>query len=115
MKYQSAVEQHSLVDDRAREEDRSFAEADLQLSRAQLDEAQAKYDKTFIHLPIDGTVLRKDHRSGENVTNSSTVPYPILTIGDRNILRVRVIDSVGCSKVAWPCLERKISIKRHAQ
>jgi HlyD family secretion protein len=33
-KYQSAVEQHSLVDDRAREEDRSFAEADLQLSRA---------------------------------------------------------------------------------
>src|SRR5712692_11239069 len=39
-KYQSAVEQHALVDDRAREEDRSFAEADLQLSRSQLDEAQ---------------------------------------------------------------------------
>src|SRR5271157_4980872 len=32
--YQSKVEQHSLVDDRAREEDRSLAEADLQLAQA---------------------------------------------------------------------------------
>ncbi len=99
-KYQSAVEQHSLVDDRAREEDRSFAEADLQLSRAQLDEAQAKYAKTFIRSPIDGTVLRKHHRSGESVSNSSTMPDPILTIGDRNILRVRVdVDETDVSKV----------------
>jgi HlyD family secretion protein len=99
-KYQSAVEQHSLVDDHAREEDRSFAEADLQLSRAQLDEAQAKYDKTFIRSPIEGTVLRKHHRSGESVSNSSTVPDPILTIGDRKTLRVRMdVDETDVSKV----------------
>ncbi len=99
-KYQSAVEQHSLVDDHAREEDRSFAEADLQLAQAQLAEAQARYDKTFIRSSIDGTVLRKHHRSGESVSNSSTVPDPILTIGDRNVLRVRVdVDETDVSKV----------------
>ena len=99
-KYQAAVEQHSLVDDHAREEDRSLAEADLQLARSQLEEAQARYEKTFIRSPIDGSVLRKHHRSGESVSNSSTVPDPILTIGDRKTLRVRVdVDETDVSKV----------------
>jgi HlyD family secretion protein len=99
-KYEAAVQQHALVDDHAREEDQSFAEADLKLAQAQLDEAQARYDKTFIRSPIDGSVLRKHHRSGESVSNSSTVPDPILTIGDRKTLRVRVdVDETDVSKV----------------
>ena len=99
-KYQSAIEQHSLVDDRAREEDRSVAQADVLLAKAQLEEAQARYEKTFIRSPIDGSVLRKHHRSGESVSNSSTVPDPILTIGDRRTLRVRVdVDETDVSKV----------------
>lgn len=99
-KYEAAVQQHALVDDRAREEDQSFAEADLKLAQAQLDEAQARFDKTFIRSPIDGSVLRKHHRSGESVSNSSTVPDPILTIGDRKTLRVRVdVDETDVSKV----------------
>jgi len=99
-KYEAAVQQHALVDDHAREEDRSLAEADLQLARAQLEEAQARYAKTFIRAPIDGAVLRKHHRSGESVSNSSTVPDPILTIGDRQTLRVRVdVDETDVSKV----------------
>src|SRR5499427_6723804 len=69
-KYQSAVEQHALVDDHAREEDQSFAEADVKLAQAQFEEAEARYEKTFIRSPIDGTVLRKHHRSGESVSNS---------------------------------------------
>jgi HlyD family secretion protein len=98
--YQSKVEQHSLVDDHAREEDRSLAEADLQLAKAQLEEAQARYEKTFIRAPIDGAVLRKHHRSGESVSNSSTVPDPILTIGDRKTLRVRMdVDETDVGKV----------------
>jgi len=98
--YQAKVEQHSLVDDHAREEDRALAEADLQLAHAQLDEAQARYDKTLIRAPIDGAVLRKHHRSGESVSNSSTVPDPILTIGDRKTLRVRVdVDETDVGKV----------------
>ncbi|MGA2003541.1 MAG: efflux RND transporter periplasmic adaptor subunit [Terriglobales bacterium] len=99
-KYQAAVEQHSLVDDHAREEDRSLAAADLQLAKSQLEEAQARYEKTFIRSPIDGSVLRKHHRSGESVSNSSTVPDPILTIGDRKTLRVRVdVDETDVGKV----------------
>ena len=99
-KYDAAVQQHALVDDHAREEDQSFAEADLKLAQAQLEEAQARYGKTLIRSPIDGTVLRKHHRSGESVSNSSTVPDPILTIGDRERLRVRVdVDETDVSKV----------------
>jgi HlyD family secretion protein len=99
-KYDAAVQQHALVDDHAREEDRSFAEADLKLAEGQLAEAQSRYDKTFIRSPIDGTVLRKHHRSGESVSNSSTVPDPILTIGDRKTLRVRVdVDETDVAKV----------------
>jgi HlyD family secretion protein len=98
--YQAAVEHHSLVDDHAREEDRAFAEADLQLARGQLEEARAKYAKTFIKSPIDGTVLRKHHRAGESVSNSSTVPDPILTVGDKRVLRVRVdVDETEVGKV----------------
>src|SRR5262249_6433013 len=99
-KYQSAVEQHSLVDDHAREEDRSLAEADLQLAQAELADAEARYQKTFIGSPIAGTVMCKHHRSGESVSNSSTVPGPILTIGDRETLRVRVdVDETDVSRV----------------
>lgn len=99
-KYDAAVQQHALVDDHAREEDQSFAEADLKLAQGQLDEAEARYQKTFIRSPIDGTVLRKHHRSGESVSNSSTVPDPVLTIGDRKTLRVRVdVDETDVSKV----------------
>jgi HlyD family secretion protein len=99
-KYQEAVAQHALVDDHAREEDHSFALADLSLAQGQLGEAEARYQKTFIRSPIDGTVLRKHHRSGESVSNSSTVPDPILTIGDRKTLRVRVdVDETDVGKI----------------
>ena len=100
-KYDNSVQQHALVDDHAREEDRSLAEADVKLAQGQLEEAQARYEKTFIRSPIDGSVLRKHHRSGESVSNSSTVPDPILTIGDRKTLRVRVdVDETDVSKVS---------------
>ena len=99
-KYEEAAQHHSLIDDQAREEDRAFAQADLQLARATLAEARARYAKTLIKSPINGTVLRKHHRSGESVSNSSTVPDPILTIGDKVVLRVRVdVDETEVSKV----------------
>ena len=99
-RHNESVERHSLVDDHAREEDRALAEADLQLARAELAEARAKYEKTFIRSPIDGTVLRKHHRNGESVSNSSTVPDPILTIGDKEVLHVRIdVDETEVSKV----------------
>jgi HlyD family secretion protein len=98
--YQETVEHHSLVDDHAREEDQAFAEADLQLAQARLQEARAKYEKTLIKSPIEGTVLRKHHRNGESVSNSSTVPDPIVTIGDKEVLRVRMdVDETDVDRV----------------
>jgi HlyD family secretion protein len=98
--YQESVEHHSLIDDHAREEDVALAQADLQLAKAQLADSQAKYEKTLIKSPVDGTVLRKHHRNGESVSNSSTVPDPILTVGDKTVLRVRVdVDETDVNKV----------------
>jgi multidrug resistance efflux pump len=98
--YQEAVEHQSLVDDKAREEDQALGEANLQLARAQLEQARALYQKTLIKSPIDGLVLRKHHRSGESVSNSSTVPDPILTVGNTKALRVRIdVDETEVSKI----------------
>ena len=98
--YQHSAEHHSLIDDNPREEDRSAAEATLELAKAQLAEAQARYEKTLIRSPINGVILRKHHRSGESVSNSSTVPDPIVTIGDNSMLRVRVdVDETEVAKV----------------
>lgn len=99
-RYEEAREHHALIDDKAREEDVSAAQAALELARAQLAEAQARYEKTLIRSPIQGVVLRKHHRSGESVSNSSTVPDPIVTIGDNAVLRVRVdVDETEVAKV----------------
>ena len=91
---------HDLVDADAREEDRAMAQANLQLSRAKLEEARAVLDKTYIRASIDGTVLRKYHRAGESVSNSATNPDPIFTIGDKRALRVRIdVDEADVNKL----------------
>jgi HlyD family secretion protein len=98
--YNQAYQHHSLVDDKPREEDRAASEAALALAKSELAEAQARYEKTLIRSPIDGVILRKHHRSGESVSNSSTVPDPIVTIGDNSVLRVRMdVDETEVAKV----------------
>jgi len=99
-RYDEMSQHHSLVAADAREEDRAMAGANLQLAKARLDEARAVLEKTYIRAPIDGTVLRKHHRAGESVSNSSTSPDPIFTIGDKRALRVRVdVDEADVSKL----------------
>jgi ABC exporter DevB family membrane fusion protein len=88
--FDEAQQHHALIDDKPREEDVAAAQAALDLSKAQLAQAEAVYQKTLIRSPIDGVILRKHHRAGESVSNSSTVPDPIVTIGDNSVLRVRV-------------------------
>lgn len=99
-KYEEAKQHHALIDSKTREEDVAAAQGALDLARGQLALAQARYEKTLIRSPIDGVVLRKHHRSGESVSNSSTVPDPIVTIGDNSVLRVRVdVDETDVAKV----------------
>ena len=98
--YQEKSSRYSLLNTTSREEDIAFAEADLRLAEANEAETKARYDKTFIKSPIGGVVLRTHHRIGESVTNSATVPDPVLTIGDARLLRVRVdIDETDVNKV----------------
>ena len=89
-RYEEATEHFALLDRPAREEDVSRAQADVDPAKAQLDDARARYEKTFIRSPIDGVILRKHHRLGESVTNSSVSPDPVITLGDDRVLRVRV-------------------------
>jgi len=89
-RYEEAAQHHALIDDPSREEDVAHAQADVALARADLEEARARYEKTFVRSPIDGVVLRKHHRTGESVTISSTLPDPIVTLGDTRVVRVRV-------------------------
>jgi HlyD family secretion protein len=99
-KFEEATQHHALIDANTREEDVAAAQGALDLARGQLAVAQARYDKTLIRSPIDGVVLRKHHRSGESVSNSSTVPDPIVTIGDNSVLRVRVdVDETDVAKI----------------
>jgi multidrug resistance efflux pump len=99
--YKSAVQQFHLIDDRSRDEDIASAKAQLDLARAQLDGNQAIYEKTFLRAPFDGTILRKHHRTGESITNSSVTDDPVFTMGDVSGLRVRVdVDETDVSRVA---------------
>jgi ABC exporter DevB family membrane fusion protein len=99
-RHHQAAQHYALLDDPAREEDCARGEADVALARAQLDEARARYEKTFVRSPIDGVVLRKHHRPGESVTNSSTSADPVVTLGDERVLRVRVdVDENDVAKV----------------
>ena len=65
-----------------------------------MEEARAVLDKTYIRAPIGGTVLRKYHRAGESVSNSSVNLDPVFTIGDKRALRVRMdVDEADVSKL----------------
>jgi multidrug resistance efflux pump len=100
-RYSEMSQHHALVDADAREEDRGIAQASLLLAQAKLNNARALLEKTFIRSPIDATVLRKHHREGESVSNSSSAPDPIFTIGDKSALRVRVdVDEADVSKLS---------------
>jgi len=100
-RYDEMSQHHSLVDADAREEDHAIAQASLQLAQAKLENARALLEKTYIRSSLDATVLRKHHREGESVSNSTSAPDPVFTIGDKSALRVRVdVDEADVSKLS---------------
>jgi HlyD family secretion protein len=98
--YQENAEHYSLINSGGREEDIAMAQEELELAQASVDDSRAKYEKTMIKSPIDGTVLRLHHRTGESISFSASDTDPVLTIGDIRVLRVRVdIDETDVNKV----------------
>jgi ABC exporter DevB family membrane fusion protein len=96
--YQRAQEEFSLVTADPREEDRRKAEAAVASARAQLTEARAYLDKTYIRSPLDGIVLRKFRHAGESV--STQFDSPIVTLADDSALRVRLdVDETDVAKL----------------
>jgi HlyD family secretion protein len=96
--FERASQEFSLVDADPRIEDRDRAEAAVSASQAQLSEARAYLDKTFIRSPLDGVVLRKLRHTGENV--STQFDSPIVTLADDSSLRVRLdIDETDVARL----------------
>jgi len=98
--YERATQEFSLIDADARVEDRKRAEAAVATAEAQLAEARAFLEKTYIRSPLDGVVLRKLRHTGENV--STQFDSPIVTLADDSSLRVRL--DVDETDVARLCL-----------
>lgn len=99
--FEAAQQHFHLVDDRQRDEDIASAKAELEMAQAHLAGNEAIYEKTFLRAPFDGTILRKHHRTGESITNSSVTSDPVFTMGDVAGLRVRVdVDETDVARVA---------------
>ena len=64
------------------------AEAAVAAAQAQLAEARAYLEKTYIRSPLDGVVLRKFRPCRESV--STQFDTPIVTLADDSTLRVRL-------------------------
>lgn len=95
-----ATQEYSLIEADARVEDRKRAEAAVASAEAQLAEARALLEKTYIRSPLDGVILRKLRHTGENV--STQFDSPIVTLADDSSLRVRL--DVDETDVARLCL-----------
>jgi len=96
--YERAQQEFSLVDADPRVEDRRKAEAAAASARAQLAEARAYLEKTYIRSPLDGVVLRKFRHAGESV--STQFDSPIVTLADDSTLRVRLdVDETDVAKL----------------
>lgn len=77
------------------------ARAEVSLARAMIAEARAMLEKTVVRSPIDGIVLHRHLKTGENVLSSPAGGnQTILTIADNSVLRVRVdVDEVDVGRL----------------
>ena len=67
-------------------------------ARAQLAEARAYLEKSYIRSPIDGVILRKLRHNGESV--STQFDSPVVILADDSTLRVRLdVDETEVTKL----------------
>ncbi len=96
--HEQAAQHFALIDAAAREEDHAHAEAAVGTARAQLAEARAYLEKSYIRAPINGVILRKLRHNGESV--STQFDSPVITMADDSVLRVRLdVDESDVSKL----------------
>jgi HlyD family secretion protein len=92
------AEQVELINAPPRQEDVAIADANIALADARLRTARALLEKSYVHAPIDGTILRILRHTGEQV--SDTFPSVILMMGDTSTLRIRTeVDETDIGRV----------------
>jgi ABC exporter DevB family membrane fusion protein len=97
--YERATQEFSLIDAQARVEDRLRAEAAVATAEAQLAEARAFLEKTYIRSPLNGVMLRKFRHAGESV--STQFDSPVVTLADDSSLRVRLdVDETDVARLS---------------
>ncbi len=95
----SARENYKLVMAPPRSEDVAAAQAELNLTRAQLAQAQDNYDYSFVHSPVDGVVVKRYMNPGESISYESLY-QPIVSVSDTTRLMVRTeIDETDIGKI----------------
>jgi HlyD family secretion protein len=96
---ESARENYKLVMAPPRAEDVAAAQAELNLSRAQLAQVQDNYDNTFVRSPVDGVVVKRYMNPGESISYESLY-QPIVSVSDTTHLMVRTeIDETDVGKI----------------
>ena len=96
--YEQAAQHFSFIDAGAREEDVAKGQAEVEYARAQVAEARALLEKSFIRAPLDGVILRKLRHGGESV--STQFDSPVITMADDSTLRVRLdVDETDVAKL----------------
>ena len=96
--YEQAAQHFSFIDAAAREEDVAKGQAEVESARAQVAEARALLEKSFIRAPLDGVILRKLRHGGESV--STQFDSPVITMADDSTLRVRLdVDETDVAKL----------------
>lgn len=106
----AAAERLSLLNAGTREEEIRMAEAALTLARAEVEQSRAIYQKTIIRAPIDGLILQRLRRAGENVTDQP--PTVIVRMGDVSRLNVRAeIDEADIAQIA---VGQRVSLRADA-
>jgi HlyD family secretion protein len=94
----AAMKRLELSEAGSRAEDVAHAQAAVREAQAQLAAARGMVERTYIRSPIDGIVVYRFREPGEAVFTDK--PTPILTVGDRSRLHVRVdVDEIDIAHV----------------
>lgn len=96
---ETARQNYKLIMAPPRFEDVEADQAQVDLARAQLAQAQDNYDHTFVRSPVDGVVVKRYMNPGESISYESLY-QPIVSVSDTTRLMVRTeIDETDIGKI----------------
>lgn len=98
-KLESARERYKLIMAPPRQEDVTAAQADVEIARAQLAQAEDYYDNTFVRSPVEGVVIKRFMNPGESISYESLY-QPIVSVADTTRLMIRAeVDETDVGKI----------------